>query len=243
MYETRERGGRLSLPTRLWGAATRFLLCWSKPSLYSLQGTLPCLPLPSLHDTLTRYLESDRAILSDADFQNMQQLAKDFEKTIGPKLQRYLTLKSWWSSNYVSDWWEEYVYLRGRNPLMIMSNFYGTDALLLTNTTVQTARAAVTVHLLLKFRRMVDRQQLQPIMVQGMVPLCSWQYERTFNTVRVPGHETDRLFHFRNERANHIVVIYKGCYYKVTIYHKGDILSAPEIQAYVQKIFSSLWNI
>ena len=25
----------------------------------------------------------------------------------------------------VSDWWEEYVYLRGRAPLMVNSNYYG----------------------------------------------------------------------------------------------------------------------
>lgn len=24
----------------------------------------------------------------------------------------------------VSDWWEEYVYLRGRNPIMVNSNYY-----------------------------------------------------------------------------------------------------------------------
>jgi len=24
----------------------------------------------------------------------------------------------------VSDWWEQYVYLRGRSPLMINSNYY-----------------------------------------------------------------------------------------------------------------------
>lgn len=34
-------------------------------------------------------------------------------------------------------------------------------------------------------------------MVQGMVPLCSWQYERLFNTVRVPGIETDRIVHYQ----------------------------------------------
>lgn len=24
----------------------------------------------------------------------------------------------------VSDWWEEYVYLRGRSPIMVNSNYY-----------------------------------------------------------------------------------------------------------------------
>lgn len=65
-------------------------------------------------------------------------------------------------------------------------------------------------------------------MVQGMIPLCSWQYERTFNTARVPGLETDRIIHYKD--ATHIVVLHKGCYYKVMIYHKGRQLRPCEIQ-------------
>ena len=39
-------------------------------------------------------------------------------------MQRYLLLKSWWTSNYVTDWWEQYVYLYGRSSIMINSNYY-----------------------------------------------------------------------------------------------------------------------
>ena len=39
-------------------------------------------------------------------------------------MQRYLVLKSWWASNYVTDWWEQYVYLSGRSSIMINSNYY-----------------------------------------------------------------------------------------------------------------------
>ena len=39
-------------------------------------------------------------------------------------MQRYLVLKSWWSSNYVTDWWESFVYLHGRSSIMINSNYY-----------------------------------------------------------------------------------------------------------------------
>jgi hypothetical protein len=46
-------------------------------------------------------------------------LAADFLQKEGPRLQRYLVLKSWLADNYVSDWWEAYVYLRCRGGLMI----------------------------------------------------------------------------------------------------------------------------
>lgn len=99
----------------------------------------------------------------------MESLAKEFENTIGSKLQRYLILKSWWSTNYVSDWWEEYVYLRGRSPLMINSNFYGIDAIYLNQTTVQAARAANISYLLLLFRRSVERQELKPVRINNHI--------------------------------------------------------------------------
>lgn len=157
----------------------------------------------------------------------METLAREFEKGIGVKLQRYLLLKSWWSGNYVSDWWEEYVYLRGRSPLMVNSNFYGIDAILMHPSKVQAARAASVIHTCLYYRRMIERQELEPIMVQGIVPLCSWQYERVFNTTRLPGVETDRLIHW--DDSNHIVVYYRGRYFKVIIYRRG-ILKPCEIQ-------------
>lgn len=86
-------------------------------------------------------------------------------------------LKSWWAGNYVSDWWEQYVYLRNRDPLMINSNFYCSDNIGL-KTKIQTARAANITKVLLGFREKVDNESLPPIMAQGIVPLCSWQYKR-----------------------------------------------------------------
>lgn len=104
-----------------------------------------------------------RPLLDDAAYANMEKLAKEFESTVGGRFQMYLMLKSWWSTNYVSDWWEEYVYLRGRSALMINSNFYGIDAIYMNQTSVQSARAANICYLLLTFRRMVERQELEPV--------------------------------------------------------------------------------
>lgn len=74
-------------------------------------------------------------------------------------------------------------------------------------------------------------------MVQGLVPLCSWQYERCFNTVRVPGIETDRIVHYQD--SNHIVVMHRGRYFKVLIYYKGRILKPCEIQMQLEEILTS----
>lgn len=200
---------------------------WNTPSLYSFQGSLPHLPLPSVSATITRYLNSVQPLLDDESYEKTKKQADEFQKGIGKKLQRYLLLKSWWSSNYVSDWWEEYVYLRNREPLMYGSNYYGSDVINIP-TNKQTARAANLTFLMLKFRRKIERQELKPIMVQGLVPLCSWQYERMFNTARIPGVEGDRIAHFSDIR--HVVVLHQGCYYKMPVYYRSRLLNACELQ-------------
>jgi carnitine O-palmitoyltransferase 1, liver isoform len=120
---------------------------------------------------------------------------------------------------------------------MVNSNFYGVDAIFTHPTKNQAARAASVCNLLLQFRRSIDRQELEPIMVQGLIPLCSWQYERTFNTARIPGIEGDKIVHFKD--SNHIVVMHKGCYYKMIIYHKGRLLKSCELQHQFEQIIQS----
>lgn len=119
---------------------------------------------PIFHEFVSfKYLRSVRPLLDDENYARMEKLATEFETGIGSKLQRYLILKSWWATNYVSDWWEEYVYLRGRSPIMVNSNFYGIDAILMHPTKVQTARAASIIHSCLQYRRLIERQELEPV--------------------------------------------------------------------------------
>lgn len=54
MYEARGKNRKISKATQLWIVMVRILSGWNKPRLYSFQGSLPRLPLPSLHDTMTR---------------------------------------------------------------------------------------------------------------------------------------------------------------------------------------------
>ncbi|KAK4319843.1 hypothetical protein Pmani_009258 [Petrolisthes manimaculis] len=236
MYEERGRGRKLSISTKLWILAVKLLTHFTRPMLYSYQGSLPRLPLPALKDTMSRYLRSVRPLMDDENYTRMEGLVKDFQKGIGKKLQRYLLLKSWWSANYVTDWWEEFVYLRGRSPIMVNSNFYGTDAILLHPTHLQSARAANVTHAAFLFRRLVDNQQLQPIMAQGLVPLCSYQYERTFNTTRIPGIQTDKIVHFSD--STHIVVYHAGRFFKMPCYYKGQLLNPMELQMQFEHILA-----
>lgn len=251
MFESRGKG--VSLTTKIWAVLLKSkfsntfqafihevlisaIIKFNKPSLYSFQGLLPTLPLPKLGDTIKRYLRSVRPLFDDATYEKMTREAEDFQNGIGKKLQRYLLLKSWWASNYVSDWWEEFVYLRGRIPLMVNSNYHSYDCFEIPSNN-QTARAAGMVHEMLKFRVKLENEAFPPIMVQGMVPLCSFQYERMYNTARVPGIECDKIVHY--EDIKHIVVLHKNCYFKVIIESKGRLFNACEIQQQLDQILKS----
>jgi carnitine O-palmitoyltransferase 1 len=54
MYEQRGKGRVISHRTKLWFLFVKILSGGSKPLLYSYQGSLPRLPLPSLKDTMSR---------------------------------------------------------------------------------------------------------------------------------------------------------------------------------------------
>lgn len=225
--------GKPSPSVKIWMLLVR-IFSGRKPLTYSFQTSLPRLPVPAVKDTMRRYLESVQPLLDAQQFKRMQALARDFEMTVGPRLQWYLKLKSWWATNYVSDWWEEYVYLRGRGPIMVNSNYYAMDYIYIIPTPKQAARAGNTIHAMLLYRRKLDREEIRPLMGQTAIPMCSSQYERMFNSTRIPGLETDTLQHLKDSK--HIVVYHKGRYFKVWLYHSGRLLKPCEIQLQMQKI-------
>ncbi|XP_060102042.1 carnitine O-palmitoyltransferase 1, muscle isoform isoform X1 [Heteronotia binoei] len=228
-----EPHGRVSRTTKIWTAMVR-LLSSRKPMLYSLQTSLPKLPLPKVEETIKRYLESVHHLMDPERYEQMEALARQFQKKMAPRLQKYLTLKSWWTTNYVSDWWEEYVYLRGRDPIMVNSNYYIMDFLYAQPTRRQAARAGNAVHAMLLYRHKLDREELKPVMIQGVVPMCSFQMERIFNTTRIPGKETDSLLHLSDSK--HLAVYHTGRFYKVWLYHAGKLLSPRDLEMQFQRI-------
>ena len=175
-----------------------------------------------------------RPLLDDENYHRIEQSAIIFRNGEGHRLQRYLVLKWLISSNYVSDWWEEYVYLRGRSPIMVNSNFYGMELFNKPLTNRQTARAANCIIGALNFRDQLNNEDIKPTMFQDMVPLCSRQFERQFNTTRIPQESTDRLVHLKD--SNHVAVYNKGKWYKVYVTYMNCPLNAREIECQLEKI-------
>uniref|UniRef100_A0A673I3J5 Carnitine O-palmitoyltransferase 1, muscle isoform n=1 Tax=Sinocyclocheilus rhinocerous TaxID=307959 RepID=A0A673I3J5_9TELE len=228
-----ESHGKMSFSTKVWLSLVK-LLSGRRPLLYSFQASLPHLPVPSTLCLVKNYLESVRPLLDDEQYKQMEIVANDFKKDPAPKFQKHLKLKSWWATNYVSDWWEEYIYLRGRDPIMVNSNFYTMDLLYVIPTHRQAARAGNVVHAMLQYRRKLERGELTPLRALGIVPMCSFQYERMFNTTRIPGIETDFVQHLKDRK--HLVVYHRGRFFKVWLYYGGRHLWPSELELQFQRI-------
>lgn len=223
-----------------WGALLK-ILGGLNPLTYSFQDALPRLPVPPLKDTVARFLKSVHPLLNDEEYKEMETMAADFVKKDGPKLQWYLYLKSWWSNNYVTDWWEKYVYLKGRTSLMINSNYYGLPQrnLSFLPSQNQAAVAAVFIRYFMLFKQDLDREQLPPMLIRGIVPLCMSQYSRMFGCTRLPGREEDELKLFQSK---HVAVLCKGRYFKMSLFEKGEhgkLLSFHEMQRQIEWIIAT----
>ncbi|XP_061911792.1 carnitine O-palmitoyltransferase 1, liver isoform-like isoform X2 [Entelurus aequoreus] len=228
-----EQHGKMSNTTKVWVALVR-IFSGRKPLLYSYQGSLPNLPLPTTKDTVKRYLESVRPFMDDAGYERMTKLAGEFESRLGNRLQWYLKLKCLWAANYVSDWWEEYVYLRGRSPIMVNSNYYGMDFLYVTPTPIQAARAGNTIHAFFLYRRKLNREELKPWLLRSAIPCCSYQFERMFDTCRIPGRLADTVQHWQD--SDYVAVYHRGRYFRLRLYQAGRLLSPREIEFQIQRI-------
>ncbi|XP_054320769.1 palmitoyl thioesterase CPT1C isoform X4 [Pongo pygmaeus] len=228
-----EPHGAMSSPTKTWLALVR-IFSGRHPMLFSYQRSLPRQPVPSVQDTVRKYLESVRPVLSDEDFDWTAVLAQEFLRLQASLLQWYLRLKSWWASNYVSDWWEEFVYLRSRNPLMVNSNYYMMDFLYVTPTPLQAARAGNAVHALLLYRHRLNRQEIPPTLLMGMRPLCSAQYEKIFNTTRIPGVQKDYIRHLHD--SQHVAVFHRGRFFRMGTHSRNSLLSPRALEQQFQRI-------
>eukprot|EP00040_Diaphanoeca_grandis_P039330 m.258774 g.258774 ORF g.258774 m.258774 type:complete len:805 (-) comp37068_c0_seq1:58-2472(-) len=231
--------------TVIWGSLVKLLSGrlapkWllSAPRLYSFSRLLPILPVPDLNSTVKKYMMSVKGLLSDEEYTKTETQAENFLANEGPQLQWYLKFKWLVSSNYISDWWEQYVYLSGRTSLMVNSNYYFLDY---ENnpTNNREARAAVVLREFLLYKHKVDNQDIEPFIIRDTVPLCMEQHRRMFATTRVPGRAEDTIVHLDLGKENHIVVLHKGFYYKLNCY-SSDILSSKTLLS--AKVFEHRLN-
>ncbi|TNN54296.1 Carnitine O-palmitoyltransferase 1, liver isoform [Liparis tanakae] len=118
---------------------------------------------------------------------------------------------------------------------MVNSNYYGMDFMYVTPTPIQAARAGNSLHAYFLYRRKLNKEEIKPTRIPGtLIPLCSAQCERIFNTTRIPGEETDTVQHWQD--SDYVAVYHSGRYFRLRMYHAGRLLSPREVESQIQKI-------
>eukprot|EP00008_Paramoeba_atlantica_P015615 CAMPEP_0201476960 /NCGR_PEP_ID=MMETSP0151_2-20130828/2089_1 /ASSEMBLY_ACC=CAM_ASM_000257 /TAXON_ID=200890 /ORGANISM="Paramoeba atlantica, Strain 621/1 / CCAP 1560/9" /LENGTH=795 /DNA_ID=CAMNT_0047857533 /DNA_START=82 /DNA_END=2469 /DNA_ORIENTATION=+ len=231
--------GKPSLLTKIWLFSLQYgFLKRGKSMTYVFQHALPRQPVPRLKDTTDTFMRTVRPLVNDEEYDELDKARVEFLEGPAGRLQKYLIWRSWMTSNYLSDWWLRFVYLRGRDSIYINSNYYAIPCLYKEMyCRRQITRAALSIYSWIKLKRKIDRETFTPLV--SVQPLCMEQYKSIFSTTRIPHREEDTLCHWDPADSKHVVVLYKGVYYKLKVYNKhGDILSPYELQLLLEHIMS-----
>ena len=169
-----------------------------------------------------------KPLVDEETYKRLEADATAFKKGAGFRFQCYLWLKWLLSSNYVSDWWEQFAYCKSRSPIICGSNIYGLEPVDTLWTTIPAARCANMLTGMLAFRDATLRNETTPVLVQSAIPLCNYQYTRQFNTTRIPGEAIDKIVHIKE--TSHVAVYSDGKWYKLDLTHQGHRLNPKELE-------------
>ena len=106
-------------------------------------------------------------------------------------------------------------------------------------TNLPVARAGLLCHILMRLKRDIARGHIKPLLVMGMVPLCSVQYHKLFGTTRIPGVTVDSLRNYSGAESDYCVFCRYGKWFKIPLATPlGKIYSPAEIE----HMFQMIWD-
>lgn len=208
---------------------------------FELQDKLPLLPIPELKQTCEKFLAWVKPLLNDGEFQKTSLIVKKFMQVDGEGAKLQQSLIEWSQVKGMKSWleglWEE-TYLSFRKSLPINSNvFYICDDNPNHENLTQTQKAAALIISVLQFKELIDSGTLEVDNERGK-PLCMVQYQRLFNSTRIPLKEKDVSRNpFSKNRptfsdAGYIMVHCQGRLFSLNVYEYGrKMRRAQEIES------------
>ncbi|XP_077513846.1 carnitine O-octanoyltransferase isoform X2 [Amblyomma americanum] len=209
---------------------------------------LPALPVPPLRQTVDKYLDSVRAVVSDEEYVLTEGLATDFDNGVGAELNQRLLQRAQKSRNWLEQWWEDVAYLSQRQPLLPNSHMGGTFALFEDAFQFQGGRslwAARNITCYLQFWLLLRQERLKPQSFRK-IPWTMHQFRRFFNTTRVPAEGKDVLVSkflteaeesYAGESPSHVVVLQSGRVFTFDVLNdRREPLTTAEIATQLDRI-------
>ncbi|XP_019849708.1 PREDICTED: carnitine O-palmitoyltransferase 1, muscle isoform-like isoform X1 [Amphimedon queenslandica] len=213
---------------KIWYLLMLFLLGRKNLGAGNYQKFLPSLPVPPLTKTCKRYLQSVQPLLTDEQFRKTEKVVNDFKAKEGRKLQMYLTLRSWTHRNWLSQWWEEFIYFRQRTSISHNSNYFCLGARR-PPTPHQLDRAASALYQTVMFVKKIKSGRIKNMTAQDLVPFCMEANMDYTNSSRIPGKTVDRIINFDHNKIHHTVVMRQGKFYIVQVTDKDGRIYPPTL--------------
>ncbi|KAJ1988385.1 Carnitine O-acetyltransferase mitochondrial [Coemansia spiralis] len=205
--------------------------------LFEFQSQLPQLPVPSLEETLPKYLKTVEPLLSKESFAKTKKIVEEFGQSAqGKELQRRLEARAAEPGrvNWLEEWWNDLSYMGYRDPVVpYVSYFYAYKDDKLRRKASQ--RAAAIVRAAWEFRRQVATGELSPEMART-TPLCSHSYNYMFNATRIPKKPSDYEATYDLAKNEHITVARNNQFFSLQLVHDAQLLSAAEIESQLDRI-------
>jgi carnitine O-acetyltransferase len=180
--------------------------------MFRFQAELARLPVPALEETCELYLRLVRPLLTDAELAATERAVEDFLEPggSGQVLQEQLGRWSRARDNWLEPFWDDW-YLCDDTPLVVNVS---PGFVLSGRERPGVERAAGLLAAALRFKELVDREELEPDL-DGDAPRCMSEYPRVLASTRIPGSTRDRLE--RHPESRHIVVAHGERLYALDI--------------------------
>lgn len=205
---------------------------------------LPLLPIPTLDETLDRFLEIIRPLITKEQLAETTASVEAFRSGLGPEL--HGKLLEWepteGNRTYLERLWFD-AYLKPRSPIAIHVNpFFVLEEDPTPSRNSQVERAASLITSCLKFHQAIVHGSLEADTARG-TPLCMYQYGNLFHASRIPGKDSDEFVRFPD--ARHIVVMCRGLHYWFNVYSSDgtNSLRQEEIAANLRMIREDAWSM
>ncbi|KAG7346652.1 choline/carnitine o-acyltransferase [Nitzschia inconspicua] len=196
--------------------------------LYSNQSSMPRLPVPSIADTLKRFLptalplartKEEEAKLKEA-CQNFPDQAQELQQRLVERRDGEFRDSSW-----LQLWWNQTGYLQVRDPVVVNVSYFFSfvdDPTIRTSSSMPNVqRAATMLFATAEFRKQVVTGKLPPEVIgkKTKTPICATAYKYMFNACRVPRLEQDSYRIYDPSLYTHCIVARKGHFFSMEMVH------------------------
>jgi carnitine O-acetyltransferase len=209
--------------------------------LYAHQSSLPRLPIPTLEETMKRFLPTALPLAkSEEEKVSIREACRQFPVEAAKLQDRLMDRRDgeMADSSWLQLWWNQLGYLQVRESVVINVSYYfhfADDP----SATTGTARGAAILFGAAEFRKKVCSGQLPAETVgRKKTVLCSTAYKYMFNACRIPRREQDSYRIYDPSRYSHAIVACKGHFFSLPVCDPitGDPVALADLQGALEQI-------